>query len=197
MSESHDDGAGAVPRDITVKTVRFADGIDGDADAACDTVEATSYAVVSSATRKASARRADDHGGVWGIDSMASMHVSGDRAQFNTLGACAPHRVTVADGGTVTVSQRGTVPLEARTAGGARRAADAGQRVLSQQLLGESAQLEHAAHQGMAATQRRQRLPCDDAGGRQDSIGDCRARVAYARRAMYSARVAWNMAWRA
>lgn len=42
---------------------------------------------------------------------MASVHCSGNRAQFETLQRCSPVQIKVADGSIVTASQRGSVPL--------------------------------------------------------------------------------------
>lgn len=47
----------------------------------------------------------------WGMDSMASLHVCGNRHQFVSLKKCAPMRVNMADDGVVTVTQCGTVSI--------------------------------------------------------------------------------------
>jgi transposase InsO family protein len=48
----------------------------------------------------------------WGIDSMASCHVTGNRDILYGLKHCAPTQVQVADGNFVTCDQRGTVDLK-------------------------------------------------------------------------------------
>jgi hypothetical protein len=55
-----------------------------------------------------SSKACDD---LWGVDSMASIHVSGSKHLFTKLKRCTPVRVTVADGSTVKATQRGTVTL--------------------------------------------------------------------------------------
>ena len=47
----------------------------------------------------------------WGIDSMASVHISGSKKSFIELHKCAPMTVQMADGGTVTTTQCGDVSL--------------------------------------------------------------------------------------
>ena len=54
----------------------------------------------------------------WGVDSMASLHISGDRRQFSSLRRCKPVSVLVADGNTVKATHRGTVPICVKTSGG-------------------------------------------------------------------------------
>ena len=54
----------------------------------------------------------------WGIDSMASLHVSGNKDLFAGLKKCAPISVQMADGGTVTTMHYGTVRLKVSVAGG-------------------------------------------------------------------------------
>jgi transposase InsO family protein len=51
----------------------------------------------------------------WGVDSVASIHVSGNKARFSGLQSCAPVCVEVADGGQVVAKQRGNVTLELRS----------------------------------------------------------------------------------
>jgi hypothetical protein len=53
----------------------------------------------------------------WGVDTMASLHCSGNRSLFKNLRRCPPIRVTVADGGFVEASQQGEVQLRLRVAG--------------------------------------------------------------------------------
>jgi transposase InsO family protein len=55
---------------------------------------------------------------VWGIDSMASLHVSGNRRLFSNLRKCTPVEVEVANGSTVYAAERGTVTLSTKIAGG-------------------------------------------------------------------------------
>ena len=55
----------------------------------------------------------------WGMDSMASLHVSGNRALFQSgLKECAPVPVQVADGSFVTATHVGSVQLCVKTAKG-------------------------------------------------------------------------------
>ena len=49
--------------------------------------------------------------GLWHVDSGASSHLTGNRAWFTELHQCVPCTVTVADHGTLTCTQRGTVVL--------------------------------------------------------------------------------------
>ena len=49
--------------------------------------------------------------GLWHVDSGASSHLTGNRAWFVKLSPCVPCTVTVADRGTLTCTQRGTVVL--------------------------------------------------------------------------------------
>ena len=49
--------------------------------------------------------------GLWHVDSGASSHLTGNRAWFTELHQCVPCTVTVADRGTLTCTQRGTVVL--------------------------------------------------------------------------------------
>ena len=48
----------------------------------------------------------------WGIDSMASVHISGDKRHFNSIVDCKPMHVKVANGRSMTVTQQGTVSLQ-------------------------------------------------------------------------------------
>ena len=58
-------------------------------------------------------------GAAWGIDSMASLHISGNKQLFRTgLHSCAPVRVEVADGGVVTSTLQGSVELQLRSTDG-------------------------------------------------------------------------------
>ena len=50
--------------------------------------------------------------GMWHVDSGASSHLTGNRAWFTELHQCVPCTVTVADHGTLTCTQRGTVVLK-------------------------------------------------------------------------------------
>ena len=54
----------------------------------------------------------------WGVDTMASIHVSGNRHQFTALRKCAPVKVRMADDGVVTVTHSGTVSLRVPTSSG-------------------------------------------------------------------------------
>jgi hypothetical protein len=55
----------------------------------------------------------------WGVDSMASLHISGNKALFaGGLRRCAAVSVQMADGGKVVTMHRGTVHLRVATAGG-------------------------------------------------------------------------------
>ena len=49
--------------------------------------------------------------GTWGLDTMASVHVSGNKAAFGTLGKAPEIKIKVADGGIVSAAQCGSVPL--------------------------------------------------------------------------------------
>lgn len=50
-------------------------------------------------------------GNAWGVDTMASLSLSGNKALFVDLKECTPVPVEVADGSIITASQRGTVYL--------------------------------------------------------------------------------------
>ena len=54
----------------------------------------------------------------WGMDSMASCHVSGNKALFKHLRKCSPVEIKTADGTVLTCEQRGTVPVQVITAAG-------------------------------------------------------------------------------
>jgi len=54
----------------------------------------------------------------WGMDSMASCHVSGNKALFKNLKKCAPVVIKTADGEQLACAQRGTVPVRVTTASG-------------------------------------------------------------------------------
>jgi transposase InsO family protein len=56
----------------------------------------------------------------WGIDSMASVHVSGNKELFKNLKNCPPRTVTIADGASVVATQQGTVELRVETDDGPR-----------------------------------------------------------------------------
>jgi transposase InsO family protein len=59
---------------------------------------------------------ADRH--AWGIDSMASLHISGQRQLFHSLRRCRPVAVEVANGDVVTAQHRGPVTLRVMSATG-------------------------------------------------------------------------------
>ena len=50
----------------------------------------------------------------WGVDTMASVHCSGNRSLFTSLQRCTPMSVELADGSVVTAAQCGTVQLRMR-----------------------------------------------------------------------------------
>jgi len=54
----------------------------------------------------------------WGLDSMASCHISGNKAVFNSLRKCTPIQVQMADGGLVTADQMGSVTLRVNKSNG-------------------------------------------------------------------------------
>ena len=54
----------------------------------------------------------------WGVDTMASVHISGNKDLFTSLRRCAPLQVLVADGGSVTVTQFGSVNIRVNVANG-------------------------------------------------------------------------------
>ena len=56
----------------------------------------------------------------WGVDSMASLHITGNKELLSSLKRCAPTRVQVADGGFVTANHKGQVRLRMKTASGDR-----------------------------------------------------------------------------
>jgi hypothetical protein len=91
--------------------------------------EAHSYAVTENRPVSAQHRDAQPTAGAttdkalasfaWGVDSMASLHISGNKALFSGgLKRCAPVSVQMADGGKVVTTHRGTVHLRVATAGG-------------------------------------------------------------------------------
>jgi hypothetical protein len=49
---------------------------------------------------------------VWGVDTMASCHLSGNRSLFSELQSCEPITIHVANGCQVTATQRGTIHLQ-------------------------------------------------------------------------------------
>lgn len=53
----------------------------------------------------------------WGIDSMASVHVSGAIASFRSIRACTPFGVEVANGQYVSLTQQGAVEVWVKVAG--------------------------------------------------------------------------------
>ena len=54
----------------------------------------------------------------WGVDTMASLHISGNKALFvKGLKRCDPVSIIMADGSTVVTNQRGSVELRVKTAG--------------------------------------------------------------------------------
>lgn len=56
----------------------------------------------------------------WGVDTMASVHCSGNRKLFTSLASCAPMSVELADGSLVTAQQRGKVQLRMREGSGGK-----------------------------------------------------------------------------
>ena len=54
----------------------------------------------------------------WGIDSMASVHISGNRELFTVLKKCSPMTIKMADLGVITVTQYGTVKVRVETTAG-------------------------------------------------------------------------------
>ena len=56
----------------------------------------------------------------WGVDSMASVHVSGNLTLFSKLRACVPFEVEVADGRPIVITKCGRVTLSVRTSEGGR-----------------------------------------------------------------------------
>jgi transposase InsO family protein len=73
----------------------------------CDSVQATTAASQHSLSALA-----------WGMDSMASLHVSGNRALFTEMSECKPQSVEVADGSTVEARHVGNVLLSVATTEG-------------------------------------------------------------------------------
>ena len=55
--------------------------------------------------------------GTWGLDTMASIHVSGNKSAFGTLHKAPEIQIKVADGGIVSAMQCGSVPLRLTTDG--------------------------------------------------------------------------------
>ena len=53
-------------------------------------------------------------GNHWGVDSMASLHISGNRDQLVSLSRCSPIQVEVADGTYVTAQYKGSVRLKVK-----------------------------------------------------------------------------------
>ena len=51
----------------------------------------------------------------WGVDSMASLHISGQRSLFHTFRACQPVSVQMANGEVVTAEHRGSISLRVHT----------------------------------------------------------------------------------
>lgn len=54
----------------------------------------------------------------WGVDTMASLHLSGNKNLLSGLKDCKPVKVEVADGGDMVLSQMGTVHLRLQTVEG-------------------------------------------------------------------------------
>ena len=54
----------------------------------------------------------------WGVDSMASLHISGNKDLFAGMKRCAPISVQMADGGIVTTQHCGSIKLRVTTKGG-------------------------------------------------------------------------------
>ena len=54
----------------------------------------------------------------WGVDTMASLHVSGNRALFTVMEECTPQRVEVADGSIVESKHIGSILLSVATSKG-------------------------------------------------------------------------------
>ena len=74
------------------------------------------YALAVTVNRVSSSSHVSIPGvGLWHVDSGASGHLSGNRAWFTELLQCEPCTVTVADHGTLTCAQRGTVVLNTRS----------------------------------------------------------------------------------
>jgi len=57
----------------------------------------------------------------WGVDTMASCHVSGNRGHFLSLKGCTPRSIQVADGTTIQCTQIGSVKMCATTVTGAEK----------------------------------------------------------------------------
>lgn len=72
-----------------------------------------SYAVLQRSEAKS-----DKASAAWGVDSMASLHLSGDKNLFTSLQQCAPVSVQMANGQVVVTSSRGQVILRVATAAG-------------------------------------------------------------------------------
>src|SRR3954468_5677967 len=51
----------------------------------------------------------------WGIDTMASIHCTGNKKLFSTLRSCDALNISVADGGKVVATQWGTIKVRCRT----------------------------------------------------------------------------------
>ena len=54
----------------------------------------------------------------WGIDTMASLHVSGNKTLFRGLRKCAPLTIKVADGSTLTATEFGNIEIRLTTSNG-------------------------------------------------------------------------------
>ena len=64
------------------------------------------------------ATQKEKHQQVWGIDSMASLHISGQRNLFHSFVQCEPVSVQMANGAIVTAEHRGSISLRVTTTGG-------------------------------------------------------------------------------
>jgi transposase InsO family protein len=91
------------------------DWTDDDSGVAQETSTVTPVESSGASVCATSSKSCDD---LWGVDSMASIHVSGSKHLFTKLKRCTPVRVTVADGSTVKATQRGTVTLVVSTKDG-------------------------------------------------------------------------------
>jgi len=82
-----------------------------------ETVALSLPAAALTASRKSKKSRHHDHA-AWGVDSMASLHCSGNKALFSNLKECDPVEVTVANHEIVTPMHCGTVNILVATSSG-------------------------------------------------------------------------------
>jgi len=54
----------------------------------------------------------------WGSDSMASVHLSGNKDSFHSLRHCPPQQITTANGAVIAANCVGTVTVRAQAEGG-------------------------------------------------------------------------------